>query len=182
MKQILFLLAAVALLCVYWGQESSEVRFFKSTRKKAEQGNADAQNRLGWMYDYGRGVPQDDVEAAKWYRKAAEQGNDLAQNSLGGMYYFGKGVPQDDVEAAEQRIAEAQKKLGEMYYEGQSVPQDDVEAYAWFLLAKANGNEEVSKEIPILEEHLTAEQIEKGKARAAALHRLIEERKPEAVR
>ena len=143
MKQILFLSAAVALLCVYWGQESSEVRFFKSTRKKAEQGNADAQHRLGFLYSKGLGVPQDYVEAVKWKRKAAEQGNYLAQLDLGATYY-----------------------------EGQSVPQDDGEAYAWFLLAKANGNEEVSKEIPILEKRLTAEQIEQGQARAAELHRL----------
>jgi TPR repeat protein len=29
------------------------------TRKKAEQGNADAQFGLGWMYHDGKGVPKD---------------------------------------------------------------------------------------------------------------------------
>ena len=55
--------------------------------------------------------------------------------------------------------------------------KDSVEAYAWFLLAKANGIKEVSEMISLLEKHLTAKQMEKGQARALELHRLIEERK-----
>ena len=47
---------------------------------------------LGLMYDKGRGVKQDDVEAVKWYRKAAEQGNANAQFLLGFSYILGKGV------------------------------------------------------------------------------------------
>ncbi len=37
-------------------------------RPLAEQGNADAQVKVGSMYTYGQGVTQDHVEAAKWYR------------------------------------------------------------------------------------------------------------------
>ncbi len=48
----------------------------------AEQGYAIAQNNLGWMYQEGKGVQQDDAEAVKWYRKAAEQGNAEAQYRL----------------------------------------------------------------------------------------------------
>ena len=84
----------------------------------AEQGDDDAQFGLGYMYDEGQGVPQDDAEAAKWYLKAAEQGYAEAQINLGSMYENGKGVPQDDAEAvtwyrrsAEQGFALAQSKL-----------------------------------------------------------------------
>jgi TPR repeat protein len=42
---------------------------------KANQGNAEAQMQLGWMYYSGEGVPRNYVESHKWYRKAAEQGN-----------------------------------------------------------------------------------------------------------
>ena len=42
-------------------------------RASAEQGDASAQNRLGIMYKTGRGVPQDDAEAARWYRLAAKR-------------------------------------------------------------------------------------------------------------
>jgi serine/threonine protein kinase len=55
-------------------------------RKAAEQGNASAQNNLGFCYEYGEGVEQDYEEAIKWYRKAAEQGNASAQYSLDELY------------------------------------------------------------------------------------------------
>ena len=106
-------------------------------RKAAEQGQADAQNKLGWMYVRGRGVPQDYKEALVWLRKAAEQGNSDAQFGLGVMYDNGLGVPQDDKEAvvwyrkaAEQGHAIAQNNLGRMCAEGRGLPQDDKEALA----------------------------------------------------
>ena len=152
----------------------------KWLRKAAKQGNPLAQFDLGEMYYYkGRGVPKDKVKAAKWYHKAAEQGWDLAQYRLGEMYYRGEGVPKNYAEAvkwwreaAEQGHAGAQYGLGKMYYKGQGVPKNEVEGYAWFLSAKANGDKKASKAVSILEKRLTAEQIEKGQARAAELHRL----------
>ena len=71
----------------------------KLLRPLAEQGNAAAQNVLGVMYEIGRGVPQDDMEAVKWYRLSAEQGRASAQYNLGVMYDKGQGVPQDYVRA-----------------------------------------------------------------------------------
>ena len=55
----------------------------------AEQGDANAQFNLGFMYDNGEGVPQDYAEAVRWYRLAAEQGNAFAQVNLGVMYANG---------------------------------------------------------------------------------------------
>ena len=55
----------------------------KEWRPLAEQGNADAQNNLGAMYDNGNGVLQNYTEAVKWYRLAAEQGYAGAQINLG---------------------------------------------------------------------------------------------------
>ena len=66
----------------------------------AERGNAPAQTYLGYMFETGRGVPQNYTEAAMWYRRAAEQGDSLAQYSLGLLYDRGQGVPQDIVEAS----------------------------------------------------------------------------------
>jgi TPR repeat protein len=65
----------------------------------AAQGNAFAQNKLGWMYQKGIGVPQNQNEAVKWYRLAAEQGSALGQFNLGFAYQNGIGVPQDQKEA-----------------------------------------------------------------------------------
>ena len=116
-------------------------------RARAERGDADAQLLLGVLYAEGRGVPQDEAEAARWYRLAAEsdeagavvgslgQGNADAQFSLGVLYAESRGVPQDYVEAvrwfrraAEQGYARAQAHLGVMYDYGQGVPEDDAEA------------------------------------------------------
>ena len=61
----------------------------------AEQGQVEAQYKLGTMYHAGRGVPQDYAEAVKWYRRAAEQGHPAAQYNLGARYYRGQGVQRD---------------------------------------------------------------------------------------
>src|ERR1041385_5090254 len=46
-------------------------------RPLAEQGIAEAQVRLGFMYGQGQGVPKDYQEAAKWTRRAAENADTL---------------------------------------------------------------------------------------------------------
>jgi hypothetical protein len=66
----------------------------------AERGEPSAQAYLGFMFETGRGVPQNYTEAAMWYRRAAEQGDSLAQYSLGLLYDRGQGVPRDIVEAS----------------------------------------------------------------------------------
>jgi TPR repeat protein len=66
----------------------------------AERGVAPAQAWLGFMFQTGRGVPQNYIEAAMWYRRAAEQGDSLAQYSLGLLYDKGQGVPRDVIEAS----------------------------------------------------------------------------------
>lgn len=55
-------------------------------RKAAENGHAEAQYSLGWMYERGYGVGQDKSEAAKWYHKAAEQRHESAKNLL--TYFY----------------------------------------------------------------------------------------------
>ena len=71
----------------------------KRFRKAAEQGDAEAQSSLNFMYCWGEGIPQDYQEALKWCWKAAEQGEGYAQSVLGGMYFFGQGVRKNDVQA-----------------------------------------------------------------------------------
>jgi TPR repeat protein len=116
--------------------------YVKELKAKAEQGDAESQARLGSMYEFGQGLPQDYAEAVKWFRKAAEQGHAGAQNNLGTMYEFGQGLPQDYTEAvkwfrkaANQGEEIAQFNLGGMFYHGQGVPQDYVQAHKWLNLA-----------------------------------------------
>ena len=64
-------------------------------RPSAEQGEAWAQQNLGFMYQNGWSVPQDYIQAVEWFRKAAEQGFADAHYNLGNMYANGWGVRQD---------------------------------------------------------------------------------------
>jgi len=115
--------------------------------ERAEQGDAVAQTTLGVSYYFGRGVPQDYAEAARWSRLAAEQGVADSQILLGMIYDNGLGVPEDDAEAvhwfrlaAEQGEAFAQFTLGQRYRDGRGVPQDDAEAVRWYRLAAEQGD------------------------------------------
>ena len=58
----------------------------------ASQGNAEAQNMVGFMYRWGQGVGQDFETARHWYRLAADQGHPTAQSNLGLLYRYGLGV------------------------------------------------------------------------------------------
>jgi TPR repeat protein len=129
------------------------------------------------MYVSGRGVPQDDAEAARWYRKAAEQGNAAAQFLVGLSYSSGEGVPQDYAEAvrwfrkaADHGNASAQFSLGVMYSKGQGVPQDYAEAHMWFNLAasRASGDDQkkFSDARELVAKKMTAEQIAGAQRRA----------------
>ena len=44
----------------------------------AEQGNAQAQHELGFMYLQGRGVARDDIQDHMWWSLAASQGNEAS--------------------------------------------------------------------------------------------------------
>jgi uncharacterized protein len=74
----------------------------------ADHGNAEAQWRIGSLYQRGKGVKRDVMAAENWYSLAANQGN-----------------------------AEAEYRFGMMYDGGQVVPQDYKEAYFWYSLAEA---------------------------------------------
>ena len=136
-------------------------------RPLAEQGDADAQNNLGVMYDDGRGVPQDYAAAVSWYRKAAEQGYAEAQNNLGFMYEKGQGLPQDYAaamswcrKAAEQGLASAQFNLGVMYAKGQGVTQEYyMQAHMWWNLAAVNGDADAINNLDFVAAKMTPAQI-----------------------
>ena len=76
------LLALTLIAPWVFGQDPDRVT---EIRRQAEQGDADAQTVLGAMYYQGRGVTQDDAEAARWLRLAADQGDVIAQFNLGFM-------------------------------------------------------------------------------------------------
>ncbi len=74
-------------------------RAFDLLKGPADKGNAEAQQRVGAMYQYGQGVAKSDAEAVNWYRRSAEQGLAISQANLGFMYANGMGLEKDDSEA-----------------------------------------------------------------------------------
>ncbi len=56
-------------------------------RQRADQGDADAQEKLGEMYENGSGVVQSNDAAVEWYSKAASQGNAAARARLVHLRY-----------------------------------------------------------------------------------------------
>jgi TPR repeat protein len=70
-----------------------------SLMARAERGDARAQTMIGFMYETGRGLPQDYMLAAAWYQRAAQQGYPRAQQLLGQMYDKGQGIAEDYVTA-----------------------------------------------------------------------------------
>lgn len=136
-------------LIVIWGFGVSTCfsdNSIEDLRKAAEQGDAEAQFKLGCSYYSGDGVPQNLAEAVIWYRKSAEKGHSGAQLNLGSVLKDGEGVPKDEVEAmkwflksAGQGDKAAQHSVGILYYFGNGVAQDYSEAAIWFLKAAEQG-------------------------------------------
>ena len=132
MKALLTIILLLAFGACVWGDTPTPEQIAE-WKEAAENGNVDAQYNLSVMYEYGRGVPEDDKEALKWLMKSAEQGNPLAQFKLGYWYYVGQGVPKDFKESAK-----------------------------WWLIAAANGDEDAKEVKADLAELMTKEQIAKA--------------------
>ncbi len=112
---------------------------YRLLRPIAEEGDPQAQDKLGVMYETGRGVPQNYEEAVKWFRRAADQHYALAERNLGRMYEDGHGVTRNYDEAvkwyrraAAQGLIPAYHNLGSMYERGRGVPQSYEEAVRWY--------------------------------------------------
>ena len=133
MKRILFVLVIVFVSFPALAQDSE----FQEALRKAEQGDAQAQNNLGVMYATGTGVSQNHQEAVKWYRLAANQGNVFAQWFLGGMYERGTGVA-----------------------------QNYAKAYIWYSVAAAQGNKFLAENINRVSAQLSPQTIEQAQAQA----------------
>lgn len=89
----LFLLAVIIFIAL-WARAAAT-----GASQTASLDDPVVQRDLGYIYDKGIGVPQDEDKAVEWYRKAADQGLAFAQFNLGKMYETGRGVPQDYVQA-----------------------------------------------------------------------------------
>jgi uncharacterized protein len=105
MRSVFFVILFLAQLCLF--AVPGEARSGGDVFRSAELGDANAQARLGHMYEMGRGVPQNYRLATYWYLRAANQGHTGAQYLLGFMFDRGFGVPADHIEAEKWMILAA---------------------------------------------------------------------------
>ncbi len=119
---------------------------YSKLRQAAEQGDAQAQYDLAYLYYKSgsdpeiTGVAHNERLAARWYREAAMQGHPSAQYNMAVLHLQGHGVE-----------------------------RDAIVAYAWLLLAAAKGHESSNELIAELDGVLNARQIEEAHVRSAAL-------------
>lgn len=128
-------------------KQGQDVKALPLYLQLAEQGNVDAQFQAGMIYAMGRGVAEDDKQAAYWFGKAGAQGHREAQTKLGFMYAIGKGVAQNSsfavdwfYKAAEQGDSTAQYNLGLIYAQGEGMAKDTSLAFSWYSKAAAQGD------------------------------------------
>lgn len=148
---------------------------------KANQGDADAQFRLGLRYGNAVGDDLDLPRAAQWYRKAADQNHALAQYNLGVMFARGQGMPQDDATAAGwmHRAAEG-GDAGGQYHFGlrchrasvntlrSDATECRIEAYKWLYLASVQGYGDSLTACQRVTMTMSRAEVDEGNRRAAA--------------
>lgn len=142
----------------------------------AEQGHAEAQTQVGYMYSMGMGTNEDKSRAISWYRKAANQGNIYSQYNLGLFYENGLGVEKDLGSAAYwyeksalQGYKKAQFKVGYLYDYGLGVVKNKQEAMQWYLKAAEQGDATSMLFIGIMYEQ--GEGVKKNNSQALAWYK-----------
>lgn len=81
-RRVRILVASVALVSLasgfLIGCTQLKPAEFRALQSRAQQGDVEAQYRLGVIYLDGQGVPADEFEAEKWLTRAARGGNSSA--------------------------------------------------------------------------------------------------------
>ncbi len=147
----------------------------------AKRGDSRAQAFVGTMLNDGLGVEKNQGLARQWYERARFRGDFLAINNLGVLYRDGsRDIPRNYVKAIElfkegamMGDDQSQNNLGGMYLQGQGVPVNPVEAYAWFSLSAVQGNVSAQKNLDLVRQQLSIDQVRAGSRRAEELGRII---------
>lgn len=142
--------------------------------KMAADGDAQAMNNLGVLYDQGRGLEPDAGRALHWFAMAANAGNPSGMSNYGRMLEQGRGIPANPAEAARwfdlaarRGQAEAQYNLGLLYENGRGVARDESAAAAWYSRAASQNQKDALARLGHL--YRLGRGVEKNPSRAALL-------------
>lgn len=146
----------------------------KIWEKMAGDGDGQAMNNLGVIYDQGQGVEPDAGRAAHWFAQAANAGNPSGMSNYGRMLEQGRGVPANPAEAARwfdlaarKGQAEAQYNLGLLYENGRGVARDETAAAAWYSRAASQNQKDALARLGHF--YRIGRGVEKNRERAALL-------------
>ena len=89
------------------GMTPEEVKTFQVTKADAEKGTASAQFALGLLYDMGKGVAKDEIEAYAYWSLARTTNEDARKN----LAILEKGMSPDARIRGQQRTKELQKVI-----------------------------------------------------------------------
>lgn len=134
-------------------------------RRAAEQGIPAAQFRYAQMLQRGEGVSANPQTARLWMVRAAQNGNVRAMHAAGAMHINAETTAGNQEEAARwfeqgalHGVRDSQFNLALLFQSGYGVPESPADAYAWFLIAAANGDEGAAGRAAELRRELSVEQ------------------------
>lgn len=120
----------------------------------ANEGHAECQVFVGWMYERGIGIPRDLWKAEKWFRRAAENG------SPQGAFYYGRyilkhGTKEDSIawfqKAANQGDVPGLFRLGYAYFHGIGVENNHTKGVQLIEQAASLGHIFALRELAVIE-------------------------------
>jgi hypothetical protein len=139
--------------------------------QSANDGNAEAQFKVGQMFELSKALPT----AISWYVKAAEQKYEPAATQLFTIYGSGAGVTQDLAESVKWARVSAglgnnlcQFVLGVAYLEGTGVEKDPAQAAIWFKRAADGGR--VEAQIALANLYASGTGVSRNQAEAEKLY------------
>ena len=120
-------------------------------RQAAQAGNPTATYEMGYLYENGDGLQQDEAQAAQWYLKAADLGDAQGEAAVGQLYENGNQVGENWDTAVQWYMKSAQQgnrmgefRLGRAYHYGVGVPLDLGAAEQWYDKAAAQGHSQAA--------------------------------------
>lgn len=133
---------------------------FEFQMKLAKKGNAEAEFKVGEMYETGFGVKQDKVEAMNWIKKAANHGHETASFKLLYWNIQKNGINDSNKEQYDILVAkaksgngQAQYYIGKMYARGVGVKRNSNAAISWLNKAALVGVLQAEQEVAIVREN-----------------------------
>ena len=145
---------------------------FDFQMKMAKKGNAEAEYKVGEMYETGFGVKKDMNEAKSWVTKAAHQGHETAKFKLLYWDIEKNGITKDNKAEVDVLVAkakdgnpQAQFYVGKMHASGVGVKKNSSVAIGWLNKAALVGVLAAERELITVREDVQRQELAQQNAK-----------------